>query len=49
MRLLSFLIFVFAPALIVPRLVRRRFFLDFAIFDRLEEMSIKDLAILRVG
>ena len=48
MRLLSFLLFVFAPAFIVFRLLRGRFYLDFATGYRLEEMSIKNLAILRV-
>ena len=47
MRLLSLLLFVFAPAFIVFRLLWRSLYPDFATFDRLEEMSVKDLAILR--
>lgn len=45
---MTFLLLVFAPAFIVLRLLRGRLYLDFATFDRLEEMSIKNFAILRV-
>ena len=47
-RHLSFLLFVFAPAFIVLWLLRGRLYLDFATFDRLEEASKKDFALLRV-
>ena len=48
LRFLIFLLFVFAPTLIVSWLLRRRLYLDFSSFDRLEEMSVNEFAILRV-